>query len=122
MVPHGWFDQEQVNYCRLLDCRWRGPSTDRANSLPGGVQSNARELGQAFGRRNPLSVIFLRHRLMSMSLLPALQRFPLRGAIAQTTADQAVIACALERYRLANGRFPDTLDALVPQFISSIAQ
>jgi hypothetical protein len=121
IVPQGWFYQEQVNYCRLFGLQIAATFDGSSKRVyPSRVQSNARELGQAFGRRNPFSVIFLRHQLMSMMLLPALERFPLRGAIAQTTADQAALACALERYRLANGRFPDTLDALVPQFISQL--
>ena len=41
-------------------------------------------------------------------------------AVAQTAVEQAAIACTLERYRLANGQFPDTLDALVPRFISEL--
>jgi hypothetical protein len=28
------------------------------------------------------------------------------------------MACALERYRLANGQFPETLESLTPRFIS----
>jgi len=38
----------------------------------------------------------------------------------QTWADQARIACALERYRLANGKYPDTLAALMPQYLDKI--
>ncbi len=34
--------------------------------------------------------------------------------------DAARIACALERYRLANGKLSDTLDALTPRFIEKI--
>ncbi len=30
------------------------------------------------------------------------------------------MACALERYRLANGKYPETLDALVPQFTDAL--
>jgi len=40
--------------------------------------------------------------------------------VGQTVADQAAIACALERYRLANGQFPENLEALVPRFISQL--
>lgn len=38
----------------------------------------------------------------------------------QTWVDQAEIACALERFRLTNGKYPDKLAALVPQFIAKI--
>jgi len=32
----------------------------------------------------------------------------------------AALACALERYRLAHGQFPDVLDALAPQFMEKV--
>ena len=38
----------------------------------------------------------------------------------QTWVDQALIVCALERFRLANGRYPDTLAALLPRFLEKI--
>src|SRR2546422_10261631 len=57
---------------------------------------------------------------MAALLLPSLERLPLRAATAQTGADEAVLACALERYRLANGKFPDRLEALAPRFISQL--
>ena len=38
----------------------------------------------------------------------------------QTQVNEAAIACALERYHLKNGRYPDTLDVLVPQFIEKL--
>ncbi len=48
----------------------------------------------------------------------ALRNVPAKAAAAQTAANQAALACALERYRLANGQFPETLAALSPQFIA----
>lgn len=39
---------------------------------------------------------------------------------AQTIVDLATLACALERHRLADGAFPQALDALVPRFIAKI--
>ena len=38
----------------------------------------------------------------------------------QAIIDEGQIACALERYRLANGAYPETLDALVPQFMEKL--
>ena len=38
----------------------------------------------------------------------------------QTLVNQAFIACGLERYRLAHGQYPETLDALVPQFAEKV--
>ncbi len=53
-------------------------------------------------------------------LLPALGKVSLKAAKAQTAADQAALACALERFRLTNGQFPEKLDALAPRFIDNI--
>lgn len=40
--------------------------------------------------------------------------------LSATFADQIQLACALERYRLAHSRYPETLDALSPEFIASV--
>jgi hypothetical protein len=121
IAPTGWYDQEQLNYCRLFGLELAGTYDGASKQVyPSRVQSDAHQLDQAFAGRNPFDTIFVHHRLMSTILLPASGKIPLKGAIAQTVSDQAALACALERYRLANGRFPDTLDALVPQFISQL--
>ena len=38
----------------------------------------------------------------------------------QQKFDFGIIACALERYQIANGSYPETLEALVPDFISDL--
>jgi hypothetical protein len=38
----------------------------------------------------------------------------------QTLVNEAFIACGLERYRLAHGQYPKTLEALVPQFAEKL--
>jgi ABC-type transport system involved in multi-copper enzyme maturation permease subunit len=41
-------------------------------------------------------------------------------AFAQTSVSQAIVACALERFRLENGAYPAALQQLVPAFLNSI--
>ena len=38
----------------------------------------------------------------------------------QTLLNEAMVACALERFRLAHGSYPGTLDELAPRFITSL--
>jgi hypothetical protein len=45
---------------------------------------------------------------------------PASVAFAQTAVNQATIACALERFRLANGEYPETLDKLLPGLLASV--
>ena len=47
-------------------------------------------------------------------------RDPALVAFAQTAVNQAAIACALERYRLAHGGYPLTLDQLMPAYLDGI--
>lgn len=121
MVPSGWYDQEQVSYCRLFALQMAGVFDPAAKRVfPSQLKSNEQALDRAFEGRNPFATIFIRHQLLSTMLLPALARVSVKGATAQVAADQAALACALERYRLAHGQFPETLDTLVPQFISPL--
>ena len=43
-----------------------------------------------------------------------------RTALTQTKVHQAIIACALERYRLAHHAFPENLNSLAPQYLGEI--
>ncbi len=38
----------------------------------------------------------------------------------RTALDEAVVACALERYRLAHLKYPESLEALVPQYLKAV--
>jgi len=57
--------------------------------------------------------------MLAMVSTPALVSQNVRVARAQSVLDLAVIACALERYRLEKGRYPETLAALVPTHLST---
>jgi hypothetical protein len=54
------------------------------------------------------------------SFIPPLPREAKNSARIQAGVDMARIACALERYRLTSGIYPEKLDALVPQYIEKI--
>jgi ABC-type transport system involved in cytochrome c biogenesis permease component len=45
---------------------------------------------------------------------------PMTVSGAQTAVHQALAACALERYRLARGTYPEKLEALVPEFLPEL--
>jgi hypothetical protein len=112
---------EQLHYCQLFQSQLNGAfDVERKQVFPKQIKSNVNVLAQAFAGRNPVTTICTRHQLLAVLLLPTLHKIPLRAAAAQTAVDEAAIACALERCRLANGQFPESLDALVPKFISRL--
>ncbi len=54
------------------------------------------------------------------TMVPALSDIDHRYAYAQTLLDETRLACALERYRLANGSCPASLDPLAPAFLPAL--
>jgi hypothetical protein len=61
----------------------------------------------------------IKHLISSLAL-PSIVSVVNKGAAAQTGLDEARVALAIERYRLAHGEVPETLEALVPQFLKSV--
>ncbi len=59
-------------------------------------------------------------RLFAKLLLPAVAQCGGRYGRAQATLDEARVACALERYHLAHGNYPEQLDALAPKFLTEV--
>ena len=59
--------------------------------------------------------------MLERLLLPALGNAVRKFAYGQASVDLARVAIALERYRLAHGEYPESLDALAPQFIDKAA-
>jgi hypothetical protein len=57
---------------------------------------------------------------LSRESLSAIAGTARKSARIQVEVDLARTACALERYRLAHGEYPETLDALMPQFVKAV--
>ena len=120
LAPRGWWYQEQVTYTKFYTAQFTGTfDATKRKVFPAELAARDKALQRECARRwfGPLSSI-VQHNLLATLVLPSLTRIPVRPAKAQTAVDHALLACALERYRLANGRFPDKLDALTPQFLS----
>jgi hypothetical protein len=112
-APRGWIYQ---NMCvgapmeqKILD----GFEVSEDRILPGKLESIASTVGVASWRRSPYS--FLAARAM-----PNFVKASQTMARNQTLVHEAYIACGLERYRLAHGQYPETLEALVPQFAEKL--
>jgi len=116
LIPGGWFYQNEIVMSRMHQ-EINLPEVDAAKhrvyvNLPSGREDDLmnKELFSGF----PPYKIFAR------LLFPAVAKARMKSAYAQTVVDEAMVACALERYRLAHGEFPQTLEVLTPQFIGKI--
>lgn len=143
-MPSGWYDREKLNYNQLFDAQFDGVVDLAAKTVsPRKAALDADAVGrQIYGKYWPSPAVnahrffeldrqvggeasgvgpiktILSHRLIAKMLLPALRNVHTKSAAAQTAADQAALACALERYRLAHGQFPESLAALTPRFMA----
>ncbi len=113
--PSGWFYQEQVSYHQLFDARvLTGFESSGGRVHPGIIDGNRKALEYELGHS-----AFWHHLGFAKLLLGQIAKTIQRGAIDQNRADQTMIACALERYRLAEGKYPETLESLSPRFSDS---
>jgi hypothetical protein len=114
-IPTGWLYFEQLNYHRLFEEQLL-PILDMTARR---VHPQRAEQSERAFEKSGVSVVW-RHRVLVRMLMPALAKLSKRSAYAQTTVDEATLACALERCRLVDGKFPETLNALAPRFIAKL--
>jgi hypothetical protein len=118
-VPSGWFCLEKLNFCRLIQDDFLPAFDVPARRFNPDVCAQADSHFESLHASGGM-LMLSRHESFAALLLPGLTRAAQKFAFAQAGTDAAAVACALERYRLARGQFPDSLNALVPDFISRL--
>jgi tetratricopeptide (TPR) repeat protein len=115
LFPNGWLDLEFVNVNRWLD--EMGAALDAPGKrIHSQLSDNAQKHFEKSSAPGP-SALF-RHELMSRALVPGITDVLTKVAHAQNSVAIARIACALERYRQADGHYPPTLNELVPRYLA----
>ncbi len=116
--PRDWFDQEQRNYNRLFEERLlTGFDAAARRVFPRVAEENAHLMEKDL---KSTSTLLENHLVFARTFLIAPGKVHLKLANAQATADLAVVACALERWRLAHGQYPESLAALAPRLIQQL--
>jgi hypothetical protein len=114
LIPSGWFNQNLLHCARpMVELYVPAADADQQTISPSKVIKADATVTAQTRRANP-------YNIMERLLLPALGNAAKRFAHAQASVDLARAAIALERYRLARGEYPESLDALAPQFIAKV--
>ena len=110
LVPRGWIYQNMATDAKLVYQQTEG--FDVANNVihPKKFEDLTREL----------NAIARPYKFIAVESIPNYTRAWQTLAHYQTSVNEAQIACALERYRLAHNKYPETLEALVPLFIEKL--
>ena len=114
LIPSGWFYQNQLRCCRFTVQQYL-PLADLEHRIapPVSLRHAEAALDLEFRHVTP-------YNRLEVMFLPALGGAVKKFAYGQESADLARVAIALERYRLAHGEYPESPDALSPQFIATI--
>jgi hypothetical protein len=120
-IPSGWFYQNMLTTNRFYD------AVLPSSSDPAALRTLAARYNEAAAKVKVDSVLnFFGIRMLNpynvlLAIgVPVFSNVTTRAFYAQVSTDEAVIACALERYRLANGQYPDALEKLVPAFLKTV--
>ncbi|MFV2070079.1 MAG: hypothetical protein ACC645_24195, partial [Pirellulales bacterium] len=110
LLPDGWLDHSAAIGCDLLY---------RRGILPLKTQEFSGLADDWLDRDSKSSTPY--HFLVNL-LLPATESLVKRTVRTQVLLDAARVACALESYHLRNRAYPDSLEALAPEYLPSIPQ
>lgn len=115
VMPKGWFYQGDILMVQSAQPWLSDTAVDDAKQIvsPSGVL----EVSNAV---NKLLLPITAYDFLERILEPEWSTLAQRTAYAQASADLACTAIALERYHLAHGEFPESLDALVPQYLGQV--
>lgn len=121
MAPSGWFYENEIRssefYLRqcvpVVNLNQRTVSTKAASVAQA-------KLDAAIANPNPYNALQYVFNLPTKRWISEKNVIADKFAHAQTCADLARLAIALERHRLAHGEYPETLEPLTPQFMPAL--
>ena len=113
-MPSAYFYQNELAFARMCQ-QWILPLVDMEACVvsPDGLRHADQAVRAEMKHYSP-------YKVQVLITLPVLDAAVKKFAFAQASVDLARVACALERYRLAHGLYPESLDALAPQFIGKL--
>jgi hypothetical protein len=115
LAPSGWFYLNKVALARCYQAAFPTSTELNQRVLSPDISLRFEETaGQVRSQYSLLGNWFIGF------YLPSLEREANTCARTQTSVDLARVACALERFRQASGGFPESLNALVPTYLSEI--
>jgi hypothetical protein len=112
LMPKGWYYQNELVLAQM-DQQWNLPMVNDSQQIV--APQMTRDSAAAVNTMRPTPFNFF-----ARLALPSLGNYAQKTAYGQNAVNMAHVAIALERDRIAHGEFPESLDALSPQFIEKI--
>ena len=112
-MPRGWVYQNMAAIAAAHQMVIETAGLTNGVVQPSEVDKVTTEASAMFTRSRP-------YNYLAAHIIPNFSKAIRTTARNQVSVRQAMLACALERYRLAHHDYPETLAALTPQFIDRI--
>ena len=116
MFPVGWYDWNKVALAKMYQENLFQICQPEKHLIS---LKAATEVNQFIGSAGQPSNINPQDALALMFVASSAYSVQ-KTARAQNAVDMAIVACALERYHLAQGEYPETLGALAPEYIKTV--
>jgi hypothetical protein len=114
LAPKGWYYQNDIVLAKSHEGWLSGPVNDERQIIsPRDVAQVEKNTQRDLRHLGPYNILV-------RMLAPSFNGYAERVAYQQNAVNLARVAIALERFRLANGAFPGSLDALSPQFLQEV--
>jgi hypothetical protein len=114
LTPSCYFYRSEIAFARMYQ-QFILPLADPTNRT---VSLAAYRAGQQNFHEWTNHISF--YSALALMTFPSICQSVERFALTQTGVDLARVGCALERYRLAHGEYPPTLDVLTPQYLEEL--
>ena len=113
LIPRGWLRQNLVTGANFFGNVVASMDPASKIILPNDLEGTYRQFDEIFSHWSP-------YTFAANIFIPNFERAFKTTARNQASVNQGRIVCALERFRLAHGEYPETLAALVPQLVDAI--
>jgi hypothetical protein len=113
IAPRGWIYQNLAAETPFFYAPAEALDLQHEIVSPRVCKEYSGHLKELLSRKSPYTAF-------AATAIPNLYRAVQITARNQNTANMAQVACALERYHLANGSYSETLEALMPKFIEKL--
>lgn len=115
VIPKGWIQQNMVHIDQAYSRQFASILDPRAHRMHPQRQQEVSHWLDGF-----VSCSRTPYRVLAGIVVPSLLGQHTRTAEVQVAVDQARVACALERFRLAHKAYPATLAELTPGFLAAV--
>lgn len=113
VAPSGWVHQNTVVVASLQQKFIEALSSSRELIDPSAWKETMNHMTEVLDNPSP-------YNLVARIAIPSLSKAMETTGMNQSKVHQGLIACGLERYRAAEGEYPETLQALTPRFLQKI--